>query len=281
MSDAAKKPDANCSERMKDQQVSDRYLPLSRFWLARMISRPSLISVDTEQLANATVFKLIRWLSKQDAESILLPRDVDCVCRMIAKRIASQAIRDATRHKRRHIISALRFEDYVGESYTTSEADPQQIAMQNELVEMVMDSLEAPEARLLELKLHGWTNSEIADHIGTTIRQIQSLFVGIRKKLSRHFALRIRTQDTGLRTQDTGLRTQDSGLRKRRSKSFLDFLKIDWFTRPLVEHIYFVAPSCIGPRSQKAVRNDNPQQNRIQVWKLDSKNFDMVRGRRS
>ena len=170
MSDAAKKPDANCSERMKDQQVSDRYLPLSRFWLARMISRPSLISVDTEQLANATVFKLIRWLSKQDAESILRPRDVDCVCRMIAKRIASQAIRDATRHKRRHIISALRFEDYVGESYTTSEADPQQIAMQNELVEMVLDSLEAPEARLLELKLHGWTNSEIADHIGTTIR---------------------------------------------------------------------------------------------------------------
>ncbi len=201
MLDAVRKQDVNHPEPMTDQQVSDRYLPFSRFWLTKIISRPYLIAVDTEQLANTTVFRLIRWLSKQHADSTLLPRDIDAVCRTIAKRTASQAIRDATRHKRRQIISALRLEDCIGECHTTSEADPQQIIMQKELVEIALDSLEANEAKLLELKLHGWTNIEVAHHIGTTIRQTQSLFVGIRKKLSRQLLLGIRNQESGIRSQ--------------------------------------------------------------------------------
>ena len=172
-----------------------------------MVSRPFLKLVDSEQLASETVLRLILWLRKQLEESDLQIRDIDCVCRTIAKRVALQAIRDARRCNRTESILAISLEDYLGEACTKSEEDPQQIAMHHELVQKVLKGLHPSEAMILELRLSGWTNLEIGHHTGVSARQIQSNFIRIKTKLSKNLKF-VRQAASGT-PQDSGLRTQD------------------------------------------------------------------------
>jgi RNA polymerase sigma factor (sigma-70 family) len=225
MQDAMSTSDSIRVDRLNDRQVADRYLNLSRLWVEKLVSKAFLKLVDSEQLASETVLRLILWMSKQSEESYLQIRDLDCICRTIAKRVAIQAIRDARRFNRTESILAISLEDYLGEACTKSEVDPQQIAMHHELVQKVLKGLHPSEAMILELRLSGWTNSEIGHHTGVSARQIQSKFIRIKTKLSKSLkfvpqAARLRPQapqDSGLRTQDSGLRTQDSALSTQHS----------------------------------------------------------------
>ena len=134
----------------------------------------------------------------QDAYSLLI-RDLDRVCRTIARRVAKQAIRDARRSKRCAAVLAISLHDYFGNSYTKCEMDPQQIAMHRELVHNVLKDWDPLKAMLVELRLQGWTNPEIASHIGSTTRQVQRQLNRIHKQLSRWFYLGQKTKAVGLR----------------------------------------------------------------------------------
>ena len=190
-----------------DKQLSDRYLPLSRFWLERMLAKRYARLMDCEELANVTVLKLFLWFRKQEAQSKVQLSDLDCVCRTIAKRVGLQAIRDATRSKHRQAMFVVSLDDSMFLFDENSKTDPQRIVMQNELVLVALNSLDAAEANLLELRLQGWTDCQLACQTGTTTRRIQSLFARIRKKLARQFEKRLTTHDSRLTTHDS-LKTQ-------------------------------------------------------------------------
>lgn len=176
-----------------DQHLSDRCLRLSRFWLAGIIGKRYSRMIDSEQLANTTVFRLIRWANQRECSANSSPCQLDRVCRTIAKRVALQAIRDATRLKRRDSVAVVSLSDHSEEIHATRQLNPQLVVMEMEIFQMAFSYLSIQETNALTLRLEGWTIPEIGKEFGKSPQQIRRAFVLIRRKLSASLILGVRS----------------------------------------------------------------------------------------
>jgi RNA polymerase sigma factor (sigma-70 family) len=169
---------------------------------------------DLEQIEIDVLNSLHTMLSRMDREP-----ESQQLCSILYVIIDSKildSIRSVNRRKRSHL--TLQMEDM--ESVVSVRTGPDEEVQFEELKRLLLEQLEPRIRQVIQLRLIGNSNQQIADILGRSTRTVERAVHDSETVVARLFGLSLnsyrdktRQDRTGLRTQDSGLRTQDSGLR--------------------------------------------------------------------
>lgn len=163
-------------------QITAKYTGLIMSWLYKMIRHDLAPDIDIEQLATTIVFELICYLDKTSAGCF----DEDGLIR-ICRTITNRKVADEIRFHRRQIrLASAQNYAQLDLNIVPGCADTSRPEHQIELddfISVFLASLDVTHRELVERKLLGWTNDELATEFRVSIRTIQSRIHTIERAL--------------------------------------------------------------------------------------------------
>lgn len=167
-----------------DEQAWDRlfreFYPKVRRVVRRKLDRSMRSVYDSTDFASDVMKSLAANLSRLDFPT------ADHLVAFLAT-VAEQKVIDE--HRRRHTLKRdvrreRRIDDPAGGAsfqFASDGPTASQLAQAREVEDMLLDRRDEEERRVIELRLEGEDNSDIADRVGWNIRKVQRFFQGLQR----------------------------------------------------------------------------------------------------
>jgi RNA polymerase sigma factor (sigma-70 family) len=137
----------------------------------RLVARVKLGSalrryLDSVDLAQSVHLALVKGLREEKFDPSDPERVVGLAVRMVRRKVARHLRRLYRRERLTNLLAQSRAVAPDAESAVASEADPAAVAEFNEALDRILETLDEPDRRLIELRLEGCTTAEAAREMG-------------------------------------------------------------------------------------------------------------------
>jgi DNA-directed RNA polymerase specialized sigma24 family protein len=197
---------------------------------------------DLEQIEIDVLNSLHTMLSRMDREPDT--QQLHSIVHVVIDNKVLDSIRSVNRRKRSHL--SLQMEDM--ESVVSERTGPDEEVQFEELKRLLLVQLEPQIREVIQLRLLGNSNPQIADLLGRSIRTVERAVRDSETVVAKLFGLSLNSYRDKTRQdktrQDSRLKTQDSRL-KTIIRTFLIII-LDNLCRPLLKVAFF---NCNGERS--------------------------------
>jgi RNA polymerase sigma-70 factor (ECF subfamily) len=163
------------------RQLFDRYVTQLVALARRRISQRLASRVDAEDIVQS-VFRTFFHRAREGQFQI---EDPDDLCKLLARITVHKTLRQVAYHKRAKRDACMEAGQGDGESdhlmaVLASEPTPEETTALLDQMEHFLSKLRPEDRRILEMRMEGYSNVEIASHLGITDRKIRRLMERVR-----------------------------------------------------------------------------------------------------
>lgn len=155
-----------------EDAINNDFIGLVRYWILRLVFVRQRHLIDVDQLSNDVLNDLIKQINNRTDNAVLVRENSIRLCRAITKCHVCNALVFLDRQKRKADCEDIATNSDVADHF---EYGPESIAIHKEIRRLILDGLSSQLRRVVEFKLLGWCNSEVANEMSLSIRAIERM----------------------------------------------------------------------------------------------------------